>query len=570
MKSARWVALALLLLAGAVVLFFRGPDLTPPRIEAPLQEKRSAIQAEEAVADARRPIDNPTFSNAPTTAVPSSSIAARVIDPSGAVVAGAEVWFCDGLIDEVQGVSDAEGMVHCARAHWKRLVSERAFLTAYFDGCAPGIADLPVEPVLQPIDITLRPAWTVNGRVIGPLGSDVGAGFSVAAIRSDCAPRVESLKAGKRGISWICAAADPQGRFVLDGLDRDRSYELVAWGPGFLPDGRRKTVSFASGADEQLTKVTPLYGCLFKFSDARNGKVRTSALLTFEAGLGFKNPRGFTSIGPDYPYVRLAQVPEGLLISRGPSAMAVLVTPETEREVVDSISGVGASLKLPGYEPCQFEAEAPLARGECAEHDVTLFPSASGFGSLKIHFTNFPAITETDLQTFSSSRLFGVVMLGNTTGSPYSIAVRLDCGGEVSLDGVPAGRYRVWFRDTFALFSSQVVGQEPVHEVIADSETELALEVPPHGQLVFYTNDGVGPRQPPLGFQLAHLRGEKFVPARGTAYFPHLPSALFFLPVGRYQIKSLSALFGPDRLGELQVDIASGQRLTLAVCRPGS
>ncbi|MEO6710546.1 MAG: hypothetical protein ABIP42_13285, partial [Planctomycetota bacterium] len=131
MNTLRWSALGLLLLAAGLWFFSRDSELVPAAIDAPLEEKRIATPTEETLADSRRPIDNAAVPSSPATPVPSSSIDARVIDPSGAVVTGAEVWFSDGLIDELQGESDSEGLVHCARAHWKSSVSERAGLTAY-------------------------------------------------------------------------------------------------------------------------------------------------------------------------------------------------------------------------------------------------------------------------------------------------------------------------------------------------------------------------------------------------------------------------------------------------------
>ncbi|HUR27830.1 MAG TPA: hypothetical protein VM509_06570, partial [Planctomycetota bacterium] len=501
MKSFQWGLLALLLVGG-LWLVLRGPDITPERIEAVVNEKPITTPAAEPSLESRRPIDGSSVPIAPALAAPSISINAKVVDASGAIVTGAEVWFRDGQVEELQGVSDSEGLIVCASAHWRSTAGERSILTAQRNGFAPGSTDLSMEPMPQPIEIVLRPAWTVTGRVVGPLDSAVGAGFSVAAIRSDSEPNIESFRVGKRGASWVCAEADLQGRFALDGLDRERSYQLVAWGPAFIPDGRKGFVSFASGGEEPVVQVTPVYGCRFNFVDAQNGKVRTSPLLWFEAGGSFKKPRGFTTLDPSWPYLRLAQVPERLLVAKSSESMSVIVTPETEREVADSISGVGANLRLPGYEPRPFEAEAPLARGECAEHEVTLVPSASGLGSIRIHLANFPKITAADLRTFATSRLFGVVVLNDRIGSSYAISVQLDCGGEVALDAIPAGTYRVWFRDTFGFFQTPKLGQESTQEIIAGQEAELSFELPPHGQVVLFSDDGVEPRGPPLGFDL--------------------------------------------------------------------
>jgi hypothetical protein len=249
--------------------------------------------------------------------------------------------------------------------------------------------------------------------------------------------------------------------------------------------------------------------------------------------------------------------------------MSVLVVPETEREVADSIYGVGANLKLPGYEPCSFAAEAPLARGDCAELVVTLIPSAVGLGSVKIHFTNFPTITEKDLRTFATSRLFGVVILNDRRGSSFTIAVRLDCGGEVALDEVPAGTYRVWFRDTFEFLRSPALGEELTHEVLAGSESSLTFDLPPHGQIVLFSDDGAAPRGLPLGLGLSCLRDGQVIEARQTPYFTHLPGALFFLPEGVYRLESRSCRLGPEQVGDLRVHVVQGERIALPVFRTG-
>ena len=569
MTFGRWFALSLLLPAGSLWLALRGPELAPASIETPVKEAQTAASEGEPTAATRRSIESSSEPALPAAAVPFSSIVGKVVDSSGSVVSGAQVWFSDGSIEELQGKSDSKGLIQCASAHWRRAVTERAFLTAYREGFAPGNAALPMEPALRPIEIILQPAWTVRGRVVGPLDAEVGAGFSVAVIRSDSAPNVQSFRAGKRGPDWICAEADPEGRFVLEGLDRSLSYQLVAWGPGFIPDGWSRVVSFSSAADEQIAKVTPIYGCRFKFSDAENGKVRTSPMLTVEGGLRFKRPRGFTSMAPSYPYLRLAQVPERLLVPRGPESMPVLSMQDTESELVDSISGVGASLKLPGYEPCVFEGEAPLARGACVEHEVTLIPSASGFGWIKIRFNNFPTITETDLRTFATTPLLGVVVLTTADGASYAIEVKHDCAGVVAVDGVPAGTYRVWFRDTFEFFRSAELGQESTHEVTAGRATELAFDLPPHGQVVLYTDDGVGPRGRSPSIEIARMSEGSPVKSKYTPYLAHLPGALFFLPTGEYRIKSSSGLLGPERLGELRVDVASGKRIAVLSSRTG-
>ena len=570
MKLGRWLALSLLLPAGNSWRVLRGPELAPAGIATPVKEAQTAAPEEEPPAATRRPIASSSQPALPAFAVPSSSIAAKVVDSSGSVVSGAEVWFSDGSIEELQGKSDAKGLIQCASAHWRSAVFERAFLTAYRDGFAPGNAALPIEPALQPIEIVLQPAWSVRGRVFGPLDSEVGAGFSVAVIRSDSAPNVQSFRVGKRGPAWICAEADAEGHFVLEGLDRSLSYQLVAWGPGFIPDGRSSAiVSFSSVADEQIARVTPIYGCRFKFSDATNRNVRTSPLLTVEGGLKFMRPPGFTSMAPSYPYLRLAQVPERLLVPRGPDSIPVLSMQDVESELVDSISGVGASLKLPGYELCYFDGEAPLARGACVEHEVTLTPSASGFGSIKIRFNNFPTISETDLRTFATTPLLGVVVLAAPAGASYAIEVKHDCAGVVAVDGVPAGNYRVWFRDTFEFFRSPEPGQESTHEVTAGHETELFFDLPPHGQIVLFTDDGVGPRGRSPSIELARTSEGSVVKAKYTPYFAHLPGALYFLPTGEYRIKSSSGLLGPERLGELRVEVASGKRIAVLASRTG-
>src|SRR5689334_1065951 len=119
MKHARWLVPALLLLAGVWLLVLRGPERATRSVDAPPQEKQAAIPPAETAADLRHPIAVATESSPLPIAPASNSISARVVDPSGDVVSGAEVWFSDGSIDELQGVSDAEGLVLCTKAHWR-------------------------------------------------------------------------------------------------------------------------------------------------------------------------------------------------------------------------------------------------------------------------------------------------------------------------------------------------------------------------------------------------------------------------------------------------------------------
>ena len=70
-----------------------------------------------------------------------------------------------------------------------------------------------------------------------------------------------------------------------------------------------------------------------------------------------------------------------------------------------------------------------------------------------------------------------------------------------------------------------------------------------------------------MTINLSRTSEGKAVKARYTPYFPRLPAALFFLPAGEYQLASSSRTFGPERQGELRVDVASGSRVAIPVRR---
>jgi protocatechuate 3,4-dioxygenase beta subunit len=183
---------------------------------------------------------------------------ARVSDPAGKVLAGAEVWRYDfqGPWKRV-GVTDQAGHFFLPQAFTR---ADHLMLRVCLDGYVP--ADSGVGPVIDPAEpgislrIPLAPASRIAGRVVDPAGRPI-ARARVSLYQSDCDPLcvdgvAQPASPCKEGDH---ADTDETGRFTLEPLDAG-TYQLSAAAPGYL--SLVKSPKVGTGTTDVTLKLAPV------------------------------------------------------------------------------------------------------------------------------------------------------------------------------------------------------------------------------------------------------------------------------------------------------------------------
>lgn len=171
---------------------------------------------------------------------PGASLAGRVVDPSGAVVAAAEVWIIDtpeqaarwrreGVEGEAGAVADAQGRFLAEGLEPGREVG------LYVDGPGflPTVAWGLTPPLAAPLEVTLLPAAQVHGEVVDEAGTPIaGAEISMhGAPPDDAAAAAKVAEADGR---FYAATSDEEGRFTVEDVAVG-AFQIEAYAAGFVP-----------------------------------------------------------------------------------------------------------------------------------------------------------------------------------------------------------------------------------------------------------------------------------------------------------------------------------------------
>lgn len=164
-----------------------------------------------------------------------AALSVRVADPGGQPLEGAEVWVVprdprdwnDYYREGPAAVTGPDGELELPDLPSGRSVS--------LDVCRSGYlpASLVVREVAgEPVEVVLKPAARISGRVVDPAGAPQEGARLVAWLSGESPERPESLRPCLRGAGF--ASADAEGRFTLEPLPPGW-WNVRASAAGWLP-----------------------------------------------------------------------------------------------------------------------------------------------------------------------------------------------------------------------------------------------------------------------------------------------------------------------------------------------
>ena len=229
MQRPRWSLIGLALFCAIAVLVWRSYQSTPVRVilSAPdhpeFSQRSPTVPADPADArtSARLPSSSPAFPR---------PLLVRTLDELGLPLEESIVCWRTGRKEIPIGISNSQGLIEFDSIPAELDEITKPYVVAYHEGFAPGVLRLSESLPSEPLLITLRAEFSLNGRIEGPNSYPVGSGFTVAAVAQGSAIEPLLYTPGARGPSWSCVAAAESGTFEIKGLDRYEQYRILAWG----------------------------------------------------------------------------------------------------------------------------------------------------------------------------------------------------------------------------------------------------------------------------------------------------------------------------------------------------
>ncbi len=345
--------------------------------------------------------------------------------------------------DLVLGQTDSRGL-----AVWNRDNQRRGDESCIVTAVAPGHATTSkhvAAPIPNRITLELASGGSISGRVMGRDGGPPDTACTVSAWEdwwADADSLEVSLVREASPAATLCAVAD-DGSFLLSGLDKLKSYAVVASAGGCISKPQFSVVPDAEGLE--LT-VAPLFAGIVRVRDTNDQRPRTNPSLA-EPMLSIGPwPQGVLPIDLTPACAVLAGLQETALSpSELPYDRKLCFVYTVPGEPPASIP-VGMEANIPGYAALDVEVDCPRASGALREIGFVLQPTNEGFGALALSFTGgmsgHPGIGSKLGKWCRSGELF--LRLGDGYQNAVSIA-GFPSDDPLILSGIPAGRYEMRF-----------------------------------------------------------------------------------------------------------------------------
>jgi len=444
-----------------------------------------------------------------------------------------------------QGATDGAGVAHAVIQAPVRSVT----LTVTAAQAARYRADLGMPlPDLHLVQL-VAPA-RLEGSVVLFDGRSAPEGFEVCAWRSLAMPwaRFQSVRHLEEEVHT--AQTNRFGEFVIDNLEADREYSLIAGGPGWcMPSSVRWTVR----SDTKATlKVLGLYASALELVTVDGRRPPPSSGWSMSHGrpdiAGLRMLR-YPGIEAEIAGVSAANINDGGHQADWRNRNLVYAA-EVDR---DFLEGFSCRIRAPGYAEDVSKFSVPRWRGKWKSSNVILRTTASGFGEMELVFG-------THLRDLSSGWGHDIRVIMKPSGGydkPFEIPVKRT-GGSVFLAGIPYGRYTVQVQSMFGWTWPRngvlevEIGVNPFRLVIPEAEFG--------GVLISIVNPDATLRAPAVSMLCKYWKSAH----EYSVYLEGDPILLYGLLPGEYEFKMESVGLAPEilDLGRVQVDAGQVSKIS--------
>lgn len=437
--------------------------------------------------------------------------------------------FCASSGGLLLGRTDADGQLRT----FLPPSEERRWLRATVEGYAVRWLACP-EPVPAVMEIRLRPEGVLRGKLVDGSGKQFPLVAQVVAWPMDSSlteEQVSSLLRWGTAPGLHAEPTAPDGTFEIHGLDPDLLYRIDAGGRGLAQ--LRDLPPCQPDTGEVQLPVGQLHAAWARIRDgAGDGLPACSIDLVAEGqGLAWETrPSGFA------PFHRrlaalLAGVPPGSFETGVAAADQFFLVAGKPGQV--EAPSLHLELGIAGYRPV--DALFPLAAlpKEIPIHSILLENRSAVRGTCEVEIV----LPWSPDQVPASALIRAGVVFESVDGATYSTGLKIgNDGGIHRIEGLPAGDYRVRFRDHRGWYREHAPAWPigPVAIGAKDASVTFSFEDGGGFHLDPLTKDGVAYRGP-LSLLLHRLDDESRHSA--NLVFTGPPYLAILLPEGRYRVE---------------------------------
>lgn len=563
-KSARWVYLALLTAAGAILLAWLSERAhrsgEPDRVQARHagardQADRSGTQAlvETVEVDPRVEAG---LRDCPGALPSEANLLVRVIAQDGRPIHGARVIRWDVHEKQALGRSDDAGVLESRIPECPGQT-----LVVVADSYATAYQDLPPTFPLR-AEVTLAPKRSVSGRVIDMSGKPLAA-VSVLAWPNHRHPSNREVASSSSDLELFPRVlTDGAGRFSIDGLHARETYMLVAGGASYTQvEPVEVDASVREGVELRLWR---LHGIRLRVLAKGGGPpVLPMGLGTPRCTyFGHASERTYRAIDPRSPQAALTEAARAFALQGREYSLYDTVLLYASPEASDRLGPISYRYCVPGYSSATGELWIPpVQHAHVAEETLLLQQVVPVFGPLEVQIGGVPD---------------GISPIHTALGAPLLVFARnaeADCeyffpmtnSGSTELDGLlPTGR------TDFVLGSTewqQPNWNQPVATLnLTDQRNVLQLDLSRFGGLELELIDSKGLTvRGPIQVELRDAEGHVL----RHLQFHRAPYRVYGLESGEYSL-AVHQPYGPgDDSAHSQVFRITPREFVRVECLPG-
>lgn len=311
---------------------------------------------------------------------------------------------------------------------------------------APNYLDKPVEwpDVAQPsVRITLDPKAVLRGgvRKVGglPMEGPLRVAVWPEALPATMAD-VEAALVGQ-GTHVRVVECDSLGRFAIAVGSAEAKFAITAGGVGHAMCTPVFVTTSAQDGPVAL-QVLPVFGCVVRLETPGGECVRMSEKMAPQLGPGWIALPGGESLNPTGPSIALAGISSPMVDPKGSRVVRPMMALDTS---LRSVGPIPFDAKLPGYGKSQMEIMLDWIGLGLAEVTWTIYPTAPGFGVVRLEFDPDTAKVLAKPGGRRTSARLSLSPGGGESSIRYFLQ-GIDGGVEVIRD-VPFGRYRAFLFD---------------------------------------------------------------------------------------------------------------------------
>lgn len=446
-----------------------------------------------------------------------------VLGPDGRPVEDATVsrmadgrWLSIGLTDGegALSVTTARGdVVHLGVTAANHVPEERTL--------APGTSTARIQ---------LQAAYVLEGRVRFPWGDPAPAGVTVVARRAGSPVHGPGGLGGRDVLGSVWTETDVTGAFLIDGLETDRRFDVLAAAPGFVC--ARPPHAMQPPRRDVIVEISPIHGVLARFTDAAGGRLRSNPMFR-QVGTSMPRAQG-RFLHPRLPGLHLS----GVTRERdGQSPIdSVLLLYEATSDA-ETIGPLELEVERAGYAPLRAEIPLPRLSDPIATVELHCEPEVDSFGRLSILVVGEPGAVGERLQFDEPAAMIMLAPLDVLPDRAGQWFFPLDhlhrVGEQIEIDGVPHGRYGVVLQSSGGQLDVPATSMRGDGEVIVDGDVFVEFHLPSTGSLLLSLADAMGrPHEGSAVVQLTRLE----TGVSGSTAWRVPPFRLDGLPPGTYRV----------------------------------